>query len=62
VIESAGSAERSLEGVGAHFFDDLQTLGRIAEQNDVPPTMLAFAQVNLFTTRFDLNWLVVADS
>jgi hypothetical protein len=62
VIESAGSAERSLEGVGAHFFDDLQTLGRIAEQNDVPPTMLAFAQVNLFTTRFDLNWLGVADS
>jgi len=62
VIESAGSAERSLQGTGAHFFDDLQTLDRLAEQNDLPRTMLAFAQINLFTIRFDLNWLVVADA
>jgi len=61
VIRSAGLAERSLAGVGAHFFDDLQTLGRIAEQNDLSPVMLAYAQINLFTERFDLNWLVVAD-
>lgn len=61
VIESAESAERSLAGVGAHFFDDLQTLDRLAEQNHVPSTMLAFAQINLFTIRFDLNWIVVAD-
>jgi hypothetical protein len=60
-IASAGSAERSLFGVSAHFFDDLQTLERLAEQNDLPQTMLAYAQINLFTIRFDLNWLVVAD-
>lgn len=61
VIESAGTVERTLSGVGAHFFDDLQTLDRLAEQNELQPAMLAFAQVNLFTIRFDLNWLVVAD-
>jgi hypothetical protein len=62
VIEAAGSAERTLDGTAAHFFDDLQTLERLTEQNDVPATMRAFAQINLFTIRFDLNWLVVADS
>jgi len=62
VIASAGSAERTLDGTAAHFFDDLQTLERLCEQNDVPHTMLAFAQINLFTIRFDLNWLVVADA
>jgi hypothetical protein len=61
VIESAGTAERSLAGVSAHFFDDLQTLGRLAQQNDLPPAFLAYAQVNLFAIRFDLNWMVVAD-
>ena len=61
VIESASSTERSLAGTGAHFFDDLQTLSRLAEQNGLPPSMLAYAQINLFTIRFDLNWLVVAD-
>lgn len=62
MIASAGSAERTLDGTAAHFFDDLQTLERLCEQNDVPHTMLAFAQINLFTIRFDLNWLVVADA
>ena len=61
VIESAGVEERNISGTTAHFFDDLQTLDRIAEQNRLPATMLAFAQINLFTIRFDLNWLVVAD-
>lgn len=61
VTESAGTAERTLSGVSAHFFDDLQTLDRLSEQGDVPPTMRAFARVSLFTIRFDLNWLVVAD-
>ncbi len=61
VIESAGKAEKSLAGVSAHFFDDLQTLSRLGEQNDLPPIFLAYAQVNLFTIRFDLNWLIVAD-
>jgi hypothetical protein len=62
VIQSAGSAERSLAGISAHFFDDLQTLSRLAEQNNLRPTLLAYAQINLFTIRFDLNWLVVADA
>jgi hypothetical protein len=61
VIESAGIAEGNLAVIGAHFFDDLQTLERLAEQNDLRPELLAYAQINLFTIRFDLNWLVVAD-
>lgn len=61
VIACAGTAERGLEGVTAHFFDDLQTLDRLAERNDLPLSLLAYAQINLFTIRFDLGWLVVAD-
>lgn len=38
-IASAGSAEGSLFGVSAHFFDDRQTLERLAKQNDLPQTM-----------------------
>jgi len=37
----------------------LQTLGRLAESYELPPEYLAFAQINLFTIRFDLNWLLI---
>ncbi len=59
VIESAGAAAGLAEGVTAHFFDDLLTLGRLAERNELAPEFLAYARVNLFTIRFDLNWLLV---
>lgn len=45
----------------AHFFNDLQTLERLTERYGLQPNFLAYAQVNLFTIRFDLHWLVMAD-
>jgi len=62
VIESASAVEGPAVAVGTHFFDDLQTLERLAEEYDLQPSLLAFAQISLFTIRFDLNWLVVADA
>lgn len=59
VIESVGTAERVAEGIAAHFFDDLQTLDRLAESYELPRNLHGYAQINLFTMRFDLNWLVV---
>jgi hypothetical protein len=47
--------------VGAHFPDELQTLSRFAETYDIQP-FLAYAQISLFSIRFDLNWLLVADT
>jgi len=60
VIEAAQSSEGSLDAVGAHFFNDLQTLNRLADQFELRPSLRAYAQIGLFTTRFDLQWLVVA--
>ena len=54
-------AEREVDGLTAHFFDDLQTLERLTAPFELRPSLLAYAQINLFTIRFDLNWLVVAD-
>jgi hypothetical protein len=59
IIEAAGTAQGLSEGISAHFFDDLQTLGRLAESYDLPPEYLSYAQINLFTIRFDLNWLLI---
>jgi hypothetical protein len=49
-----------LDAVGAHFFDDLQTLNRLADQFELRQSLRAYAQIGLFTTRFDLQWLVIA--
>jgi hypothetical protein len=59
VIEAAGEAAGLAEGVTAHFFDDLLTLGRLPESDELMPEYLADTQINLFTTRFELNWLLV---
>lgn len=59
VVEAAHSSEGPLDAVGAHFFDDLQTLDRLADQNDLRPSLRAYAQIGLFASRFDLQWLVV---
>lgn len=45
----------------AHFFNDLLTLEGLAERYNIQPSLLAYAQVNLFTIRFDLQWLVMAE-
>ena len=61
VIEAAGAADREVDGVTAHFFDDLQTLDRLTERFRLQPSLRAFAQVSLFTIRAEMTWLVVAD-
>jgi hypothetical protein len=57
----AGTDEVAVDGRTAHFFDDLQTLERLTERFEMRESLRAYAQVALFTIRFDLNWLVVAD-
>ena len=61
-IEAAGAVEGTIDGVTAHFFDDLQTLERLLEGIELQPSLRSYMQVGLFTARFDLNWLVVADT
>jgi hypothetical protein len=60
VIEAAGAIEGP-DAVNAQFFDDLQTLDRLTESYDIQPSLRAYSQIALFTIRFDINWLVVAD-
>jgi hypothetical protein len=62
VIDAAsGTHQVAVDGRTAHFFDDLQTLERLTERFEIQESLRAYAQVALFTIRFDLNWLVVAD-
>lgn len=61
VIESAGAEVGLVDGRTAHFFDDLQTLERLTTRFELQPSLVAYAQVGLFSARFDLSWLVVAD-
>jgi|GEM_PF-2487410 len=59
VVESASSNEAGADALNAQFLDDVQTLDRLAEVYGLRPSFRAYAQVNLFTIRFDLTWLVV---
>jgi hypothetical protein len=59
VIEAAHTSEGPLDAVGAHFFDDLRTLDRLAEQYGLRPSLRAYAQIGLFAARFDLQWLLI---
>ena len=61
VIAAVAEANQDSDGVTAHFFDDLQTLERIAGRYALESALHSYAQLNLFTERFDLAWLVVAD-
>jgi hypothetical protein len=47
--------------VSAQFLDDLQTLDRLSERADLSPASRAYAQVRVFTLRFDLSWFVVGN-
>jgi hypothetical protein len=60
VIDAVGSVETA-DAVQAQFFDDLHTLDRLSETYDLRPSFKAYAQVTLFTLRFDLSWLVVTE-
>lgn len=62
VIAAAAAAEAPSDALGAHFFDDLLTLDRLAQQNELPQSLRAYAQIGLFTARFDLQWLVVTSA
>jgi len=62
VIEAAGAGEIQPDGFAAHFFDDLQTLDRLAERSDLPASLRSYAQISLFTARAEMTWLVVADA
>jgi hypothetical protein len=62
VIASVLKLENQTDAVSAHFLDDLQTLSRFAERYDIQPSFLAYAQISLFSIRFDLNWLLVTDT
>jgi hypothetical protein len=61
VIAAARATEGPADAMSAHFFDDLQTLNRLADLNELGPSLRAYAQIGLFTTRFDLEWLVVSN-
>jgi hypothetical protein len=59
-IGALATTDKEVDGVTAHFFDDLQTLDRFAEVYELPPSLHSYAQMALFTVRFDLSWLIVA--
>lgn len=61
VIASVGAEGTEVDGRAAHFFDDLQTLERLIARFEPRPSLVAYAQISLFTARFDLSWLVAAD-
>ena len=59
LIEVAHTSEGAFDAVGAHFFDDLLRLNRLADQFELRQSLRAYAQIGLFTARFNLRWLVV---
>lgn len=61
-VIGAASEIKTTDAVTAQFFDDLQTLDRLTEIYDVRPSFRAYAQISLFTIRYDLDWLVVANA
>ena len=60
VTEAVGSLKTS-DAVSAQFFDDLENLDRLSESYELRPSFKAYAQVTMFSLRFDLSWLVLAD-
>ena len=60
VIGAAGESETT-DAISAQFFDDLHTLERLTETFGVRPSFRAYAQVALFTIRYDLDWLIVGN-
>ncbi len=62
VVASVKAAETPVNVSTAQFLDDLQTLDRLVESYDIRPSLRAYAQVRLFSIRFDLSWLVLAQA
>jgi hypothetical protein len=46
---------------GAYLADDWRDIDRFAEQNELPQASRAFLEVDAFTRRFGVEWLVIAD-
>jgi hypothetical protein len=61
IAAAAEGTGTDVDSQTAHFFNDLQTLDRLTERYGLQPNFLAYAQVNLFTIRFGLHWLVMAE-
>jgi hypothetical protein len=62
VVAAAEMADRAVDATTSQFFDDIQTLERLAESYQLRPTLTAYAKVRLFVIRFDLTWLLLADA
>jgi hypothetical protein len=60
VTKALDDAAGAADGTTASFFNDLQTLERLADAYELSPSLRSYAQVALFAERFDLSWLVVA--
>jgi hypothetical protein len=59
VVEAAREGVETVDGVNAQFFDDLQTVERLADAAELPPSLRAYAAVRLFRLRYGLSWFVV---
>jgi hypothetical protein len=62
VIEAAREGVEIADSVNAQFFDDLQTVDRIADAAELPASLRAYTAVRLFTLRYGISWFVVTHS
>lgn len=59
VTESARFSEGSYAARSTQFFRDLQTLESVAPRFQLQPGIRSYVQIQLFATRFELDWLVL---
>lgn len=62
VFAAANASDAVVDARHFQYFDDLQTLERIAERYQLRRSVHSYAQVRLFAARFELSWLVVTTS
>ena len=62
VTDTAREGVERADAVNAQFFDDLQTVERLADAAELPVSLRAYAAVRLFTIRYSLSWFVVTDN
>jgi hypothetical protein len=69
LVELAAALRRAASDVGetvasargAYLADDWRDIDRFADQNKLPRASRAFLEVDAFTRRFGVEWLVIAD-
>jgi hypothetical protein len=62
VTDAAREGVETADAVNAQFFDDLQTVERLADAAQLPVSLRAYAAVRLFTIRYGLSWFVVTEN